>query len=200
MLERLPKPRTTAALVAGLITAIAIFLLVDRGGLIAWGTLMMGAGLLAKIWLRPSGIDLGLSTGLATVSALAWAGTFYYVISTWESGEVVELTIDTYAGSQTARVWVLDIEAHPIVYYDAPPEAARSLLAGRPLQFLRGGEVSTRIPEAAEIDALPQDDAELILETMTAKYGDRVGAADVYYVMLGRPRDRIAVVASLIEE
>lgn len=141
-----------------------------------------------------------LSGGLATVSVLAWVGTLYYVISTYESGEVVELAIDTRNGTHTARLWVLEIGAIPVVYYDTEPEVAKSLLAGTPLQFTRGGVVSTRTPKATQVDALPEDEANLILEVMGDKYGDRMTAADVYYLLLGRPRDRVAVVANLIEE
>lgn len=192
------KSRRIAFLIAGLTTVAALMLVVDRSGLIAWGTFLIGVALLAKIWLRPSGRDVGLSVGLAVIPVLGWIGTFYYVIATWESGEVVELTIDTGNGTHTARVWVLDVRGYPVVYYDAEREVANALLAGRPLQFTRAGEVSTRIPSATRIEALPEDEANLILEAMGAKYGERMAAADIYYLMLGRSRDRVAVVADLI--
>ena len=191
--------RRIAAFVAGITTAVALLLVIDRGGVLAWVTLSVGVALLAKIWFKPSAIDPGLSVGLAAVSALAWVGVFYYVISTWESGEVVELAIDTSEGVHTARVWVLDIGESPLVYYDAEPEVAESLLDGKPVQFTRAGTVSTRIPEATRVDALPEDEANRVFEAMVTKYGDRVDAADVYYLMLGRSRDRVAVVASLIQ-
>jgi hypothetical protein len=194
------KSRRIAVFIAGLTTVVALILLVDRGGLIAWGALFIGVALLAKIWLKPSKLDPVLSVGLATIPVLAWVGTLYYVISTWESGEVVELAIDTGNGAHTARLWVLDIGAYPLVYYDAEPEVAKSLLAGKPLQFTRAGKVSTRIPKATQVDALPEDEANLILEAMGTKYGDRNSAAEIYYSMLGRSRDRVAVVANLIEE
>ena len=194
------KSRRIAVFIAGLTIVVALILLVDRGGLIAWSVLFIGVALFAKIWLKPSKLDLGLGVGLATVSVLAWVGTLYYVISTYESGEVVELAIDTRNGAHTARLWVLEIGADLVVYYDAEPEVAESLLAGTSLQFTRGGAVSTRIPKATQVDALPEDEANLILEVMGTKYGDRMTAADVYYLMLGRSRDRVAVVANLIEE
>ena len=195
----MPKSQRVAVLVAGLTTAAALVLLVDRSGLIAWSTCLAGIALLAKIWFRPHKLDLGLSVALATVPVLAWVGTVYYVISTWESGEVVELTIDTSDGAHTARVWVLDIEPYPTVYYDAEPEVAKSLLSGRALQFTRAGEAGTRIPKATRANDLPEVEANRILEAMQAKYADRVGAADIWYLMLGRSRDRVAVVAYLTE-
>ncbi len=196
----MPKSQAISLFIASGIIAGALILIVDRGGVIAWGALPIGVALLAKIRLKPSGVDLGLSIGLAAVPVLAWVGTLYYVISTWETGEVVELVINTGSGTQTARVWVLDIGAAPLVYYDAQQEVAESLLAGKPLQLNRAGEVSTRIPEATQVNDLPADQADLIFEAMESKYGDRVGAADIYYGMLGRSQDRIAVVASLVEE
>ncbi len=194
------KYRRIAVFVAGLITVVALLLSVDRGGLIAWVALLVGVALLAKTWLKPTRHDLGLGVGLAIVFALAWVGTRYYVISTWESGEVVELAIDTNKGTHIARLWVLDIETHPLVYYDAEPDVAKSLLTGKPLQFTRAGEVSTRLPRATRVDTLPEDEANLIFAAMATKYGDRMSAADVYYLMLGRSRDRVAVIVSLIEE
>lgn len=196
-MNRIPRSRTISVCITGLTTLVALFLLVDRGGLIAVGTLILGIALLGKLWLKPSRLDPALSVGLAAIPALTWVATFYYVISTWETGEVVELAIDTGGGIHTARVWVLDIGAHPTIYYDAEPEVAQSLLAGTPLQFTRAGEVSTRIPDAVRAELLPEEQAKRVFEAMEAKYGERVSAADIYYLMLGRPGDRVAVVASL---
>lgn len=192
--------RRGAIFIAVCTTVAALLLVIDRGGLLAWGTLFLGIALLTKMWRKPAGFDMALSTGLAAALVLAWFGTLYYVIATWESGEVVELSIDTSNGVHTARVWVLDIGSHPLVYYDAEPEVARSLLSGEPLQLTRAGAVTVRTPDATQVDALPEAQANLIFESMLAKYGDRVGAADIYYLMLGRSRDRIAVAASLIED
>lgn len=194
------KHQGIAAGIAGLTTVAALALLIDRGGLIAWSAFLIGVALLAKIWWKPSRFDAVLGIGLVAIAALAWIGTRYYVISTWESAEVVELSIDTDNGVQTARLWVLDIGGEPLIYYDAEPEVARSLLAGKPLQFTRGEEVSTRIPSATPVDSLPEHEARRILEAMESKYGSRVGAATIYYLMLGRSRDRVALVANLVEE
>jgi len=191
------KPQRIAMVIAGLITVVALGVVAVRGGLIGWGALFVGAALLAKIWFKPSAIDLGLCVGFTILPVLMWVVTFYYVISTWESGEVVDLAIDTSDGPHTVRVWVLDIGVNPLVYYDAEPQAAKSLLAGKPVQFTRAGQVSTRIPKATQVDALSGDEADLIFQAMGAKYGDRVDAADIYYLMLGRARDRVALVAEL---
>ncbi len=192
--------RNIALLVAGLVALTALILVVNRGGLLAWTGLIAGAALFAKSWFKSSRVDLALSGSLAAILALAWVGTYSYVISTYESGEVVELTIDTRSGGHTVRLWALDMGADPVVYYDADPEVAEALLTGNPLQFRRGDEVSTRIPEATPVDELGETEASQVLEAMGSKYGERVGAADVYYVLLGNPRDRVALVARLVEE
>lgn len=192
--------RIAAGCVAGLITLVAVLLVIDRGGIIAWVGLFAGVGLLLKLWLRPSRSDFGASVGLAVIFALLWSAVLYYVISTWESGEVVELAIQTNAGGHTARVWVLDIESQPVIYYDAEPEVAKSLLAGKPLQLLRSGQVSTRIPKAIPIDALSEGESNLILAAMEEKYGNRNGAAVIWYALLGSSRDRVSLIAYLMEE
>lgn len=163
--------RSIAFVVAATVALAGLALVVERGGLIAWLALILG---------------------------VAWFGTLNYVISTWESGEVVELTIDTSEGPQVARLWVLDIDEHPTLYYDAPPLAAQSLLAQTPVQFSRAGEVSTRVPQATEVDALPEAQANRMLEGMQSKYGERNSAAMVYYGLLGRARDRVPLVVKLL--
>lgn len=193
------KSRGIAVFIAGLATLAALYLVVDRGGLIAWGTLVLGGALLAKVWLKPSKSDTAWCVAMAIVPALAWAGTFYYVIATYESGEVVELAIDVGSDTHTARVWVLEMGADAVVYYETDPVVAESLLSGKPLQLTRAGETSTRIPHAELLDAIPEDEADRILEVMSAKYGDRMTAVSVYYAMLGSPRDRVAVVVTLNE-
>ena len=189
--------RKLPALIAPAVTASAGLLVIDRGGMIAWGTLLVGAVLFTKIWLKPSAADLKLCLSLVAVSVLAWIGTLGYVISTWESAEVVELTIETRSGPHTARVWVLDMDDQPVIYYDATAAAAESLLAGAPLQLVRRGAVSRRVPKARKAADLPVAEAEQIIAAMSMKYGRRVDAADIWYLMLGRSQDRVAVVARL---
>jgi hypothetical protein len=55
------------------------------------------------------------------------------------------------------------------------------------------------VPNATQADALSEVEANLIFEAMGNKYGDRMSAADIYYLMLGGGRDRVAVVVNLIE-
>lgn len=138
--------------------------------------------------LKPSDIDLKLTIALAAVPAFVWIAILCHVISTYESGEVVELSIDTIRDTYTARVWVFEMGADPAIYYDAEPEVAQSLLAGKSLLFMREGEVSTRISEASLVHTLPESESNQIFEAMTAKYGDRMRAANAYYFLLGNSR------------
>ena len=189
----------TALALAGLTTLVALVLVIDRGGVIAWAACILGALLFAKLWRRPSPKDLWLSIALAGVTALAWIGVFKYVISSYESGEVVELAVDTSDGIRLVRLWVLDVDGKELIYYDAVPEVATSLLASTPLQLTRAGVVSKRLPRATRVDALPDAEANQLLEVMAEKYGDRMTAATVYYILLGVPRDRVSLVVDLVE-
>lgn len=191
--------RRIAAFIVGMATVVGLVLALDRGGLIAWSTLLIGLSLLAKISFKPSRSDLKLGVGLVAFAVLAWIGTHYYVISTYESGEVVELVIDTDRGPHTVRLWVLDIRAYPTVYYDAEPKVADALLSGKPVQFTRAGKVSTRMPKATPVEALPEHEASQMLEVMKTKYGHRFNAANINYLMLGRPRNRVDLVVHLHE-
>ena len=190
----MPTRRRISQIVTGLPILLALGLIIDRGGLLAWCVFVLGIVLLAKVHFRPSDRDLMFCSLLIIVPPILWSMTLYYVISTYESGEVVELTVEASNGPHTARVWIFGANT---VYYDAEPEVAASLLAGKPLQLSRAGSVSVRNPEAIRVDAMAPEEAAEMLAAMAAKYGDRMVAADVYYLVLGRPRDRIALVIKL---
>ena len=185
-------------ILAAVTTVAAVVLLLDRVGVVSIVALLIGLGLAAKVWFRPGKNDLLLSIVLVAIPIIAWFGTVQYVIATWESGEVVELVIDTEAGPHTARLWVMDMGEHPTVYYDAEPDAAASLLAGKPLQFTRAGETTTRTPVATRVEDLPEAEARQVLSAMQEKYGDRNDAATIWYLMLGQSQKKVPVVVNLI--
>ena len=191
--------RLFAAAVVLPIAIVSTALVVTRGGAIAWFALVCSLLLLLKIRLRPARSDLFAACGIAIVGVLSWLVVHHHVISTWESGEVVELTIDTSEGQLTARLWVFDIDGDPHVYYDAPPQAAASLLAGDMVVYNRGGVVSNRVPAAFTADDLSQESVTRVVKAMQDKYGDRNNAAVLYYLLLGSPRDRVALVVRLAE-
>ncbi|MEM8768889.1 MAG: hypothetical protein AAGE43_15690 [Pseudomonadota bacterium] len=191
------RSHAVALVIAALVTGMGITVVLTRGGLIGWSALVLGFALLLKVMLKPSSTDYLLGLSLAAFCALIWAGAYSYVIATWESGEVVEVVIDTQSGQHTARLWVLDIGEEPLIYYDAPAEAAEALMAGKPVRFTRAGSVSVRVPAAVRIEALPESKAAELRDAMEAKYEGRITAAQIFYGLLGRPRDRVALIATL---
>ena len=103
----------------------------ERGGFIAWGALVGGGILAVKILRYPSARDLLWSLALVFVPVLAWVGTYYYVIGTWESGEVVSLEFDTERGQHVARLWGFGVQIesadadgnHPVLLHQVPASA-----------------------------------------------------------------------------
>ncbi len=189
--------RVMAMVAAVLFTATCLALTVDRGGIIAWAGQVVGVALLLKVWIRPDDRDVALSLAVAAGWALIWAGTTYYVLSTWESGEVVTLGVETPDGTHTARVWALDAEDALVLLYDAPPEIAEALLQGGPVTLERGGQLSVEHPVARPMDDLPQDEVDAIFALMEQKYAELNRATDVFYGFLGRRRDRVVVIVTL---
>jgi len=174
--------------------AAGAFLAVDRGGLLAWIGLVIGALLLYKTLRRPSPRDTTLALAILGIWALSWAATWNYVVSAWESGEVVQIEV---AGGHTARVWVLDTSDGPAMYYDAPPDVADRLLAGAPLSITRNGHVRHECAAASRVDELPEERVQDVYEQMLEKYEDLNTATDVFYVVLGGRRGRVGLLIEL---
>lgn len=191
---------------SGLAIGVAVVLVLatglvalERGGVLAWAGAVIGAVLLVKFLALPSKWDSRLSITTMLLWGVAWAGTLYYVVSTWESGEVVELAIDLPTGTHAARLWVLDPGDSPLIYYDAPRAVAEALLSGTPVAFTRGGTTSVKQPEARLVEQVSEEEASAIFALMSEKYGDRNAATDVYYALLGRSRSRVPIVVRLVE-
>lgn len=193
------KAPLLATISTAVLTLVACGLLLQRTGVIPVLAALTGIALLVKIRFKPGPKDLALSIVLILATLTAWVGTLYYVISSYESGEVVELVVDTDTEPHVARVWIFEMAERPLVYYDAPPDIAAPLLAGSPVQLIRGEQSSTVIPQTRRADDLPVDEQNQVLGAMAAKYGDRMTAADIYYLLLGRPYDRVALVIDLGE-
>ena len=177
---------------------IALYFAIDRGGVIAWVTLVASVGLLFKLWRKPGTRDFIWNIALAAVPVLLAYGAFKYVIHTWESGEVVELAIETSEGMHHARVWVMDIDGSEVVYYDAPPLAAAALLSGKTVSYNRASQTAKRNPLAQTIDKLDDAEAARILAAMEEKYSAQNHAAAIWYGLLGRPKDRVALIVRLL--
>jgi hypothetical protein len=195
------KHRTIAMTISALLTLAGLVIFIDRGGLLSLVGLIAGPALLIKIFLRSSKLDIWLCLGVAAIWGLVWAGTFYYVINTWESGEVVELAVDAPDGNHTARVWVLETDNSLVLYYDAEPNIAEAMLSGRPIKVTRDGQVVNFTRAVARsTEDISKEEMDNIYQMWADKYGTRNEATDVFYQMLGRSRDRIAVVIKLFKE
>jgi hypothetical protein len=173
----------------------AAWLVVDRGGLLAWIGTVLATLLLLKVLRWPSPRDPVLAVATLTVWALAWVVTWQYVVSTWEPGEVVVVEIGD--GGPTVRVWVLDVSDGPIMYYDAPPDVASSLLAGVPLSVTRNGQVRHGCATAIRVDEVPEEQLQDAIGEMDDKYQHRNQATGVFYSILGARRDRVDVLVQL---
>lgn len=186
--------RLIAVAVASSMVIAAVLLVVDRGGLLAWSGAVLGALLLLKVLLRPSPRDVLLSVATLGVWAVSWGAAWAYVVSTWESGEVVQIEV---AGGDIARVWVLDTSDGPLMYYEAPPDVANRLLAGAPLSMTRNGQVQNECANASRVEELPEEQVQDLLSQLEEKYEGRNTATAVFYAVLGVQRDRVGMLIRL---
>jgi hypothetical protein len=173
---------------------IAGYLVVERGGLIAWSGVILAGLLLVKTLRWPTSRDMMLVAATFALWASAWAMSWYYVVSMWESGEVVDVEI---GGEHTVRVWVLDMKDGPTMYYDAPPGVARSLLAGVPMSVTRAGHVQRGCASTTRVEDVSEEQALDVYRAMEEKYQGRNQATEFFYAVLGAKRNRIDVLVRL---
>ena len=137
---------TTRAIVlgvAGALAAIAIGLLLTRGGLLAGLGVLGGVAMLAKAWMRPGPADLRwIAWGIGVWCAL-WGIALGSVYLGWESGEVVVLRpVDPVTGEASElRVWVVDDELSggPVVFYDGSRDRLAAIGEQATLEWVRDG-------------------------------------------------------------
>ncbi len=190
--------KAVAMATALLLLVAGLVLIYLRGGILAWLGFLFGAGLLLKAWFRPSKADLPLSLATVALWAVSWPAIFYYVISTWETGEVVELTINTASGSHTARTWILEEPATLVLYYDAPKLAADALLSGASIAVQRGGApLLFERHQVLQADEMAEAEVARLFGLMSKQYGERNAATDIYYGFLGRASDRVGMVIKI---
>lgn len=175
------------------------YLVYLRGGILAWSGLVAALLLLAKHFARPARTDVFVALGFTVLWAASWAAAWGYVRSTWESGEVVEIGVRVSAEIHTARVWILDVDGEPLMYYDAPPQVAHALLASAPMTIERGDENMAGCADATAVGDLSGEELAGVLGVMEAKYQERNRATDVFYSVIGVERDRIGLVLRIKE-
>jgi len=183
------------ALVLFIVSALLIY---HRGGGLAWLGLLLGAGLLVKAWRRPSARGPLIGLSIVTIWVLAWPAVFYYVISTWETGEVVELSIRTINGEHTARTWIMESPDSYILYYDAPKKVARALIANTELKISRDGVIADFVEYSARpVGTLSLQKREQVTDLMSSKYGNRNTSTDIYYGFLGQSKSKTGVLIEI---
>ena len=170
------------------------YLVYRRGGILAWLGLVAALAMLAKHFGRPSRTDVFVALGFTVLWAASWAAAWGYVRSTWESGEVVEIGVQVSDEIHTARVWVLDVDGEPLMYYDAPPLVGHALLANAPMTVERGDKSMVGCADATSVDDLSGDELAALFAVMEAKYQERNHATNVFYAILGGEKDRIGLV------
>ena len=190
----MPSRRNLAVGLSSLLLLAGVALAIDRGGLLAWLGVVLGGALLFKAVKRSGATDPVLAASVLAAWGLSWGIAWFYVQSTWESGEVVQIEVD---GGRPARVWVMDTEAGPIMYYDAPPEAAQGLLAGAPMTMVRNRALQEGCARATRLEDLPAERVQDLFGRMEQKYGEQSSATNVFYLVLGVKRDRVGLVIEL---
>lgn len=193
------RPDIASRLVALGLSVTSGYLVYQRGGLLTWTGLLVALLLLAKHVVRPSSRDSTLALAFTVLWAASWAAAWGYVRSTWESGEVVEIGVRLDGEIHEARVWILDVDGKPTMYYDAPPAVGRALLANAPLTIDRGTTRLSGCARATPVERLPEDEVAALFALMQAKYQERNRATDVFYVLLGVERERMGLVLGLGE-
>ena len=190
---------SSAIVIAALLAIAGGALIWQRGGVFAYVGAIVGVGLLVKTYARPSARDRLLSISALLVWLAAWAGTAFYVFSTWESGEVVDLVIDTSVGPHAARVWVVDAPDASVVVYDTAPAIADALMRGRSASLTRKGRTTRTLLDAKPAAAMRSEEVDAIFQLMNDKYGNRNRATEVFYQLLGGARDRRVMILKFNE-
>lgn len=183
-------------LIAGLLVASS-FLILQRGGMLAWAGALLALLLAAKVWLWPSTRDLALVVSLLVLWSLTWAAIWQYVQSEWESGEVAAIRIDTPSGPHAARVWILELNDEPTMYYDAPPRIAQQLLQGARVAMSRNGVTVHACADARRVADVSDEVLTGLFARMQEKYQERNNATRIFYFVLGGQRDRVPVLLRL---
>ena len=175
------------------------YLVYLRGGILAWLGLVAALLLVAKHLRRPSHTDVFIALGFTVLWAASWAAAWGFVLSTWESGEVVDIGVQVSDEIHTARVWILDVDGEPIMYYDAPPKVGHALLADAPMTIKRGDVMLTGCADSISVADLSGEELAAVLGVMEEKYQERTRATDVFYSVIGVERDRIGLVLRIEE-
>jgi len=178
------RSRQAAITLLILLLGGSLIIAATRTGLLSWlCALFACAGLLAMRYLQGRQALYGALL-VVSITAALWVGSVYYVYSTWESGEVVQIRL----GSDVhIRTWVVEQDGQDIVLYDCPPAHTPLLESGETVVVTRGGT-----DFEARLRAVPVtlDSAELgrVYGLYEQKYGGEGNATNIYYLLIGARR------------
>ena len=187
-----------AAIIAGLISLLGIVLIWQRGGIFAWIFSITGALLLIEIVIRSRTTMLKRTVVTACTLTALWLLTYGSIIGIWETGEVVELNIDTGSEEHQVRVWLLDINDNIEIFYDAEPDVAEFLLNEPKVSLVRNDQTLEFLKvEISTLETAPAEKMNQIFELWNEKYGSRNLATPIYSLMFGRAKDKVALILTL---
>lgn len=179
------KPIKASALtLLGIMLLVSAYLAYARLGLLPWfGILLSALGLLLTR-NQTGGRALASATSIFIVIAASWTGTLFYVYSNWESGEVVDITLD---GTTTFRTWVVSDGQQDIVIYECPPEH-HALVVRSTEVTVRRAETSYRASLRSISVGIDSKELAEVYDLYEAKYSSQSLATDFYYLFIGPKR------------
>lgn len=193
-----PTQRDPLARIASvLLLAVGLGLGVYRGGVLSWLGAALGLVLLAKSLLKPSPKNFVIAGTVATLWLLCWPAIFYYVLSVWERGEVVELSIEAGDATHRVRTWILDDAGTPLVFYDAPGSVSQAWLDAEHIQVRRGSVTDIFAASVVPASRLSEDEVARVFALAEQDYGELNYATQIRYGALGRSPDRVLLIIRL---
>jgi hypothetical protein len=187
-----------SVVILGGVVLVSTYFVLARGGWLAWCGAIFGCLGFAVISRLPDRLKLWCSIAILLSLGFSWLVTTYYVYSTWESGEVIEIEIAAEDYRKTVRTWVVDHDGTPFVAYDADPTAARVLKSVQVLNVTRSGKSYVSSPEVFLTDEA-EADVIAVFGQFSEKYGELTEATAIYYSLLGRNRDQVSLIIKLNE-
>ena len=176
---------TIAYCLAGLLLGLSLYVAYERTGLLPWVGAGFGIAGLIVTALASKKAALSFSVVSVFIVIASWGGSAWFVFSTWESGEVVEIQFEP---ETSIRTWVIDANGEEIVLYDAPPENIALLEAISQVTVTRGRE-TYQADIRAEQEGMDSPALAQIFGLYEEKYAAQSTATNVYYVTIGPKRN-----------
>lgn len=176
--------KSVATSLLALLLLGSLFLVYQREGLLPWGsTLLSGVGLMLMMRLRGRW-SLYCSLIIAIVIGTSWTASVYYVYSSWESGEVIDITVNE---DVTFRTLVVEKAGDEVVIYDCPPEQRAIVESSKVASIRRGAERYQAEMRAVPVD-FSSDELVEVYGLYQQKYANQGDATDAYYLLIGPRR------------